>query len=85
MRFTGTLLALLAALGGAASAQTTAQHAATVSIPTVLKLKLDSNNDSVSLTQAIAGNACGYPAPMGTMVGLRTWTGTASFANVTIR
>jgi hypothetical protein len=53
MRFTGTLLALLAALSGAAAAQS-AQHGATVSIPTVLKLKLDHTDDSVSLTQAIA-------------------------------
>ncbi len=41
--------------------------------------------DLPNLSAAIAGNSCGYPAPTGTMVGLRTWTGTAKFANVTVR
>ncbi len=41
--------------------------------------------DLPSLSQAIAGNACGYPTPSGTMVGLRTWVGKARFANITIR
>ena len=54
MRFTGTLLTLLAALSGTVAAQSTTGHGATVSVPTVLKLKLDHSDDSVGLSQAIA-------------------------------
>lgn len=47
MRFFGLLLVCVAALGGAASAQTSARHGAAVQIPTVLRLKLGSDGDSV--------------------------------------
>jgi hypothetical protein len=42
--------------------------------------------DVPSLSQAIASNTCNYPAPTGTMVGLRTWgPSAATFTGTTVR
>jgi hypothetical protein len=42
--------------------------------------------DVPSLSKAIAANSCKYPAPTGTMVGLRTWGSTSvSFTGTTVR
>jgi hypothetical protein len=42
--------------------------------------------DVPSLSQAIAANSCKYPAPTGTMVGLRSWGTTAVvFSGTTVR
>jgi hypothetical protein len=42
--------------------------------------------DVPSLSKAIAANSCKYPAPTGTMVGLRTWgTSSTVFSGTTVR